>query len=66
MRELRENVLHTICATHGQLLLSGMQRQNGSSQERERIQGSKRILESKDIISRNKSVRLENMAVTVV
>lgn len=66
MRELRENVLHTICATQGQLLRSGMQRQNGSSQERERIQGSKRILESKGIISRNKSVRLENVAVTVV
>jgi hypothetical protein len=41
MLELREDVLHPVYATQGQLLLSGMQRQNGSSQKRKRILGSK-------------------------
>ena len=49
MRELREDVLHAVCATQGQLLLPGMQCQIGSSQKRKRIQRSKRILESKEI-----------------
>ena len=51
MRELREDVLHTVRATHGQLLLSGMWCQNGSSQKRKRIQRRKRILGSKEKVS---------------
>jgi hypothetical protein len=51
MRELREDVLHPVCATQGHLLLSGMQCQNGSSQKRKRVQGSKRILGSKEKVS---------------
>jgi hypothetical protein len=48
---MREDVLHPVCATHRQLLLSGMQYQNGSSQKRKRIQGSKRILGNKEKVS---------------
>ena len=51
MRELREGVLHPVCATHRELLLSGMQCQNGSSQKRKRIQGRKRILGRKEKVS---------------
>jgi hypothetical protein len=51
VRELREDVLHPVCATQGPLLLSGMQCQNGSSQKRKRIQGSKRILGRKEKVS---------------
>jgi hypothetical protein len=49
MRELWQNVLHKVCAAQRELPLSRMQCQKGSSQERKRIQGSKRILESKDV-----------------
>ena len=49
MRELRQNVLLAICATQGQLPLSGMQCQKGSRQKRKRIQGRKRILDCKGL-----------------
>ena len=48
MRELREDVLHPICAIHRQVLMSRMSEQIGSSQKRKGIRGSKRILGSKE------------------
>lgn len=44
MRELREDVLHPVCAIHGQVLMSRMQGKIGSRKKRKGVWGSKRIL----------------------
>jgi hypothetical protein len=44
MRELREDILHPVCAIRGQVLMSRVQAQVGSSRKRKGIRRSKSLL----------------------